>query len=109
MEHLDFRSDRETVAVRADVRRASLVLSLTELQELTGLKRACAIEQWLVRHGWVHEPAIRPGEYPRVARAYYYWRLVDPSAAPSREAARPLGPNLDFMLKGGAARSAKSM
>lgn len=98
------------MTVRADVRRPSLVLSVGELQELTGLKRASAIEQWLVRHGWIHEPATRPGEYPRVARDYYYWRLVDPSAAPRREAATPLGPNLDFLLKGGgAAKTARSM
>lgn len=109
MEHLNFRSDRETVTVRANVRRASLVLSVTELQELTGLRRASAIEEWLLRHGWVHEPSTRPGEYPRVSREYYWRRLVDPSAAPRREAPTPLGPNLDFMLKGGAARSAKSM
>lgn len=109
MEHLNSRSDRKTVTVRAEIRRESLVLSVWELEELTGLRRASAIGEWFVRHGWLHEPATKPGEYPRVSREYYRRRLVDPSAAPKREAPTPLGPNLDFMLKGGAASTARSM
>lgn len=100
---------REAAATSGDVRREALVLSAQELEDLTGFKRPSAIGEWLERHKWVHEPALRTSEYPRVAREYFRRRLVNPSAAPAREAQTPLGPNLDFMLKGGAAKTARSM
>lgn len=78
------------------------MLTVDELRQLTGYKLPGAQVRWLRREGWVFLEPQRPGEYPRVARAYHDARLcgLDPAALLTRQAATPArkaGPNLGWM------------
>jgi hypothetical protein len=83
-------------------RRAPLVLSREELEELTGLTRPSAMCAWLDDHRWVYEAPVRASEVPVIAREYFHRRLVDPTIGRAKVSRQQ--PNFDFMLRPAGAK-----
>ncbi len=69
-----------------------LILTRQDLESLTGFKQPKRMCEWLEARGWVFEPHSRPGDFPKVDRAYYTQRMT--GQHPTR---RTNGPRLDFM------------
>ena len=66
----------------------SLLLTAVEVFELTGRKQPAAQVRWLARRGWKYE--LDFDGRPKVARAYFEWRLVQkpaPTEQPTSEVA----------------------
>lgn len=54
----------------------TLCLTRQELEQLTGCVRPGAMCRWLESKKYIFEPGLRPGDFPRVARAYFERRMV---------------------------------
>jgi hypothetical protein len=74
-----------------------LLLTREELEALTDLKQPKRMHAWLQARGWVFEPAGRPGDIPKVSRAYSEARL---SGRPLQHQPRRAAPRLDFLAQG---------
>ena len=67
-----------------------LVLTKTELHELTGYSQLKRQAQWLTERGWPFETSSKAGHPPKVDRAYYVARMSGtlPEVKPTRPAMR---------------------
>lgn len=72
-----------------------LLLTATELHQLTGYQQPARQCAWLASRGWVFERPARRGDCPKVARAYHDARMS--GTAPTADTRRR--PNLDWMLQ----------
>lgn len=73
-----------------------ILLTRAELQHLTDRRQAAAMAAWLHRHNWVYERGDRPGDLPKVSRAYFDARM---SGTPMPGQQRS-GPRVDFFTGG---------
>ena len=65
----------------------SILLTRSELEALTGTRQAKRMHDWLRERGWVHEPAARRGDTPKVDRRYYAGRMSrNPDGKPAARA-----------------------
>jgi Domain of unknown function (DUF4224) len=72
--------------------RSNLLLSATELHELTGFCKPYKMIEWLVQRGWVFEPPLKRGDIPKVDRTYFHARMSGQAPGPRR-----VRPNLEWM------------
>ena len=70
----------------------NLLLTLDELQALTGYRTRSKMIEWLTRRGWVFELPTKKGDFPKVDRSYFHARMS--GQAPSERRARH---NLNWM------------
>jgi hypothetical protein len=75
----------------------TLLLTLEELQTLTGYRTRPKMIEWLIRRHWVFEPPGRKGDIPKVARAYF-----EACMSGQEPTERRIRPNLDWLTKPGA-------
>lgn len=61
-----------------------ILLSRSELTDLTGAFRSSAMVHWLERRNWIFEPPAKSGDYPKVARAYFLSRMTGASVTGQR-------------------------
>lgn len=70
----------------------NLLLTLDELQALTGYRTRSKMIQWLTQRDWVFEPPTKRGDIPKVSRAYFTARMSGQQPTERRKL-----PNLDWM------------
>ena len=70
----------------------SLLLTISELQSLSGCKRAKAIASWLKQHSWVFE--LAKNGHPKVSRKFFDERMSGQSMMTQRST-----PNVNFLFK----------
>jgi hypothetical protein len=72
-----------------------LTLTPAELLALTGYSQGKRQAAWLAARGWVFEAPNRPGDHPKVDRAYYLARMSgQPQSGQKPARARP---NVNWM------------
>lgn len=71
---------------------SNLLLSASELRELTGFRKPSKMVDWLTQRAWVFEPPCKRGDIPKVDRAYFHARMSGQASGPRRGR-----PNLDWM------------
>lgn len=72
----------------------SILLTRSELEALTGTTQTKRMHDWLMARGWVHEPAARRGDTPKVDRHYYLGRM---STTPEAKKPARVEPRFDLV------------